>query len=138
MANIGISFVLSQMARCALLYTAHIVAATFRAQVGAGKPSERRPVLLLAAGGGVPLAVASSGGRRRVARTPGVALLNGRPQSQASHAQGELGSRDVAIATRQHLSQAVLDSGIVGSCEVSGVQRSQQVRATGSCAVQEE
>ena len=76
-------------------------------------------------------------------------LLNGGPQSQTSHAQGELGSpvaelreRHVAIATRQHLGQAVLDSGIVGiSCEVSGVgrrQHSQQVRATGSCAVQEE
>ena len=36
--------------------------------------------------------------------------------------------------SRQHLSQAVLDSGIVGGCGVSGVgrrQRSQQVRAGG-------
>ena len=74
-----------------------------------------------------------------------MALLTGRRQSQTSHAQGGLGSpvaelreRLVAIATRQHLGQAVLDSGIVGGCEVSGVGRrqcSQQVRASGSCAV---
>ena len=133
------------------------------AQVGAGKPSERRKRAACSAVrvlGWVPLGrrvqqraekgrlelPQRSGGVRPGAPVGSVALLTGGPQSQTSHAQGELGSLvlssgHVAIATHQHLSQAVLDSGIVGGCEVSGVgwrQRSQQVRATGSCAAQEE
>ena len=69
-----------------VVWSAGAVASTSSsfAQVGAGKPSERRKRAACFAArvlGGVPLAVASSSGRRRVARTPGWSCRSARAVS---------------------------------------------------------